>query len=182
MLYHISKTPGLNVLKPQVSTHGKAYVYAVENPVTGLLFGAEHDDFDFIILEEDGKPVIMECYPGAFSSVFRGKSCSVYEIPEDGFLRGATSWHPELVCESEVAVVKETYVSDLYMRLLEEEKSGNLVIRRYENTNEYKRPVSEHIVDRLIRFDCVYSESERLNRHYGKLMAALKSLMDGHLL
>lgn len=52
MLYHISKIAGLKILKPQVSTHKKAYVYAIENVVTGLLFGAPHDDFDFIISEE----------------------------------------------------------------------------------------------------------------------------------
>ena len=62
MLYHISKIAGLKILKPQVSTHKKAYVYAIENVVTGLLFGAPHDDFDFIISEENGIPVIMECY------------------------------------------------------------------------------------------------------------------------
>ena len=49
MLYHISKTAGLKILKPHVSTHKKAYVYAIENVVIGLLFGASQDDFDFII-------------------------------------------------------------------------------------------------------------------------------------
>ena len=66
MLYHISKTAGLKALKPQVSTHKKAYVYAVENLVTGLLFGSPHDDLDFMKSEENGIPVIMECYPDAF--------------------------------------------------------------------------------------------------------------------
>ena len=68
MLYHISKIAGLKILKPQVSTHKKAYVYAIENVVTGLLFGAPHDDFDFIISEENGIPVIMECYPNVLRS------------------------------------------------------------------------------------------------------------------
>lgn len=40
MQYHISKAKGLSALKPQVSTHKNPYVYAVENVVTGLLFGA----------------------------------------------------------------------------------------------------------------------------------------------
>lgn len=33
MLYHISKNKGLKVLKLQVSTHQKRYIYAVENVV-----------------------------------------------------------------------------------------------------------------------------------------------------
>ena len=72
MLYHISKTAGLKKLKPQVSTHKKPYVYAIENVVTGLLFGAPHDDFDFIISEENGIPVLWNAIPvpsGCYSKI-----------------------------------------------------------------------------------------------------------------
>lgn len=47
MLYHVSHTPGIAILEPRVSSHGKPYVYAIENLVTGLLFGVKKDDFDF---------------------------------------------------------------------------------------------------------------------------------------
>lgn len=77
-------------------------------------------------------------------------------------MRGMTSWSPELVSENEVAVIREIAINDLYLRLLDEESRGNLIIRRYEDTADYKSIVSEHIVDRLIRFDAVYTESERL--------------------
>lgn len=182
MLYHVSKTPGLKVLKPQVSTHKKAYVYAIENVVTGLLFGAPHDDFDFMISEENGIPVISECYEDAFALVFKDKECFVYEVREEGFQRGMTSWSPELVSETEVQVLNEIPVRDLYSRLLEEEANGNLVIRRYEDTAEYKSNVSEHIVDRLVRFDAVYTENERIKGHYGKIIDALQDIMSGDLL
>ncbi len=182
MLYHVSKTHGLTVLKPQVSTHKKPYVYAIENVVTGLLFGAPHDDFDFIINEQDGKTVITECYPDAFRLMFQNKACSIYEVDENGFMRGMTSWTPELVSEDEVAVIREIFVENVYARLLDEEAHGNLIVRRYEDTPEYKSIVSEHIVDRLIRFNAVYTESQRLEAHYGRLIDALKNIMDGHLL
>lgn len=182
MLYHISKTTGLKVLKPHVSTHKKPYVYAIENVITGLLFGAPHDDFDFIINEENSIPLIMECYPDAFQSIFKDKACSIYEINDEGFLRGMTSWSPELVSENEVTVVREIPVSNLYLRLLGEEEKGNLIIRRYEDSADYKSIISEHIVDRLIRFDAVYTENERLKKHYGRLLDALQNMMDGHLL
>lgn len=182
MLYHVSKTPNLKILKPQVSTHKKAYVYAVENIVTGLLFGAPHDDFDFIINEENGAPVITECYPDAFALIFKDKTCSVYEVDDEGFMRGMTSWSPELVSKNEVNVIREIKVKDIYARLIDEEALGNLIVRRYENTADYKGIISEHIVDRLIRFDAVYTESERLKTYYGAIIDALKDIMDGHLL
>ena len=60
MLFHVSSTPDIKVLEPRVSTHGKAYVYAIENLVTGLLFGAKKDDFDLIIsTDEAGFQVAM---------------------------------------------------------------------------------------------------------------------------
>ena len=51
MLYHVSPFAGLKTLQPKVSTHKVGYVYAIENLVTGLLFGAKWDDFDLIFRE-----------------------------------------------------------------------------------------------------------------------------------
>lgn len=185
MLYHVSSTSGLKKLSPRVSTHGKAYVYAIENLVTGLLFGAKQDDFDFMISEdESGNPVLYECYPDALKTVYKGKECSVYEVEEDGFLRGVTGWEPELVCEKEVGVTREEKVTDLYTRLLEEEAARALTIFRYEDSSEYKHRISEHIVDRLIRFDMMQKAltDQKLQKYFGRLIAELNSIMDGHLL
>ena len=91
MLYHVSHTRGITVLEPRVSSHGKPYVYAIENLVTGLLFGVKKDDFDFLLYTDDkGTPVLCECYPDAFQKKYEGQSCSVYEVKENGFLRGVT--------------------------------------------------------------------------------------------
>jgi len=187
MLYHVSKTAGLKILQPHVSTHKKPYVYAIENMVTGLLFGAKKDDFDFIITtNESGTPTIYECYPGALEKKYQGKDCSVYELSEEGFLRGMTSWNPELVCEHEVEVVNEIVVPDLYERLLEEEQVGNLVIKRYQFDNNYRELISKHVVDRLIRFQLnlhkCCEQDERFATYYKDIIEALISVTDGHLL
>ena len=59
MLYHVSPVAGLKTLQPRVSTHGKEYVYAIDNMVTALLFGAKKDDFDFLLYtDEKGTPII----------------------------------------------------------------------------------------------------------------------------
>ena len=183
MLYHVSSVSGLTILEPRLSTHGKAYVYAVENLTTGLLFGARHDDFDFLIsTTEEDIPVIEECYPGTFESVYRNRGCSVYEVSDDGFLRNATGWSTELVCEHDVAVVREFRVDNLYDRLLKEADAGRLVIRRYTGSPEDRQRISNHIVDRLIRFSAVHTTDERILGRYGDIIRELKKLMDGHLL
>ena len=185
MVYHVSPASGLTVLTPRVSSHGKAYVYAIDNLVTGLLFGVRHDDFDFMIdTDAEDNPVVYECYPDAFYTVYHGKSCSVYELKEDSFMRGRTSWAPELVSESEVPVEKEVVVEDLYQRLLQEEAGGKLILHPYTDAQEYKEMISRHIVDRLIRFDALdYLETDaRFQKYYKQMILALRSVMDGHLL
>ena len=57
-----------------------------------------------------------------------------------------------------------------------------MIIRRYEDAEDYKSIIAEHIVDRLVRFDAVYTEDKRIKKYYGKIIDALKDIMDGHLL
>ncbi|MBQ7299725.1 MAG: hypothetical protein IJW77_07780 [Clostridia bacterium] len=187
MLYHVSPIAGLKILQPRVSTHGKAYVYAVENMVTGLLFGVRHDDFDFIISNnEKGTPILYECYPDALKSVYQGKNCSVYYINDDGFQRNKTSWDVELVCENEVQVIDERIINDLYNRLLDEEKHGNLIIHRYEYCPEYRKRISNQIVDRLIRWEIdlesIIRQDNRFSTYYKEIVTELMHITDGHLL
>lgn len=187
LLYHVSSKSGLNTLRPHVSTHNKPYVYAIENMVTGLLFGTKQDDFDFIIsTDENGNPAVYECYPDAFQKIYQGKGCSVYEVSDEGFQRGMTSWSPELVSENEVSVINEIIVADLYERLMEEEKNGNLQIYRYEFSDEYRKKIALHIVDRIIRFeinlDSIVEQDVRFSSFYKKIVQALEHAMDGHLL
>lgn len=187
MLYHISPIAGLKILQPHVSSHKKAYVYAIEDAVVGMLFGAPKDDFDFILsTDENGMSCVYECYPNAFQNVYEGKSCSVYEVSDEGFRRGMTSWSPELVSEDEVKVINEVVVEDLYQRLLKEEQRGSLKIHRYEHSDEYRRMISVHIVDRLIRFQvdlkqCLKTD-RRFSIYYRGIIQELISIMDGHLL
>lgn len=179
MLYHVSPTSGITTLEPRTSTHGKPYVYAIENAVTGLLFGAPHDDFDFCISTDDnGTPSIVECYPNAMESVFSGKSCSIYELPDADFMRGMTGWDVELVCEHDVSVIRETAVPDLYSRLLDEEQRGALEIVRYSKDEE--QFVISHILDRLVRFNVnipsFIEHDPRFARYTGALKTAIKAL------
>lgn len=187
MLYHVSGKAGLKTLQPHASTHKKPYVYAIENMVTGLLFGVKQDDFDFIIsTDENDKPVVYECYPDAFQRIYQGKGCSVYEVGDEGFLRGMTSWEPELVSESEVRVINEIVIADLYDRLLEEERNGKLLVYRYEYSDEYRKKIALHIVDRMLRFQIdlnnIIEQDSRFSGPYRKIVQELLSITDGHLL
>ncbi len=187
MVYHISPKSGLKVIKPHISTHKKAYVYAVDNMVVGMIFGAKHDDFDFIIsTDENDIPTIYECYPDSFEKIFQGKSCSVYVLDDNGFKRGLTSWTPELVSESESEVKEEIVIDDLYRRLLTEEQNGALKIFRYEFNDKYRKKIALHITDRIFRFeidlDSCTEKDVRFATYYKDIVNALICVTDGHLL
>jgi hypothetical protein len=185
MVYHVSNIHGLKTLEPRVSTHGKAYVYALEDMMTGLLFGVRQDDFDFIISTTDeGQTEIYECYPNALEIKYKNQSCSVYELEETGFMRGQTSWSAELVSEKSVSIVNEFIINNIYDKLIEEDGKGKLIMYRYENKSDYKAMISRHIVDRLIRFNALRAieTDERFKKHYSKLISVLEDAMSGKYL
>lgn len=185
MLYHVSNIRGLKVLEPRLSTHGKSYVYAINNMVTALLFGASKDDFDFLMDENElGIPVVYECYPNAFEKIYSNKSCSVYGIDESGFMGGKTGWNPELVNENKVDILSETIIDNLYEKLIEAENNGRLIIHRFENSNEYKKIISNHIVDRLIRFGVLDNpiKDDRLLMYFENIISVLKDILNGKYL
>ena len=124
MLYHASQVSGLTVLLPQASTHQTPYVYAIRGRLTALCFGAPKDDFDLLMDEEEGQPVLWECYPGAFQRIYGGKACSLYAVKEEGFLAGKTGWEPELVCPEHVSVLWEERIPDLFLILSQAAEAG----------------------------------------------------------
>jgi len=152
MLYHGSKEQGLRYLEPHVSTHGKSYVYAINNKITAACFGASHDDFDFLMDEIDGVPHLYECYPNSIEKVYEGKSCYIYEVSEEGFIVGKTGWSAELVCEHEVPVINEDYVKDLYALLKEAERQGKCVIHYYSEETKYRDMLKEQLGARIKAF------------------------------
>lgn len=125
MPYHASGTAGMRMLEPHLSTHGKEYVYAMGNRVTAACFGAPKDDFDVLMDEVEGRPVLFECYPGALKRVYSGRACSLYAVEEHGFSQGRTGWEREMVSENPVEVVDEEIIADIYDFLEYEESRGD---------------------------------------------------------
>ncbi|MBU5593511.1 hypothetical protein KQI89_17385 [Clostridium sp. MSJ-4] len=185
MLYHVSNIQGIKTLEPRISTHGKPYVYAIKDLVAGLLFGVRNDDFDFIIsTRNDDKIEVYECYPNALEAKYKNQKCSVYELKEAGFKSGQTGWNAEFVCDTAVNVMNEFIVTDIYETLLNEEKKNNLIIHRYNNSLEYRRKISEHIVDRLIRFNALHHKETdtRFKKYYSNLISELEDVISGKYL
>lgn len=174
MLYHASPQSGLKTLVPHESTHGKEYVYALNNRFTALLFGAPSDDFDLLVDESAGRTVIYECYPGALKAIYSGKSCSVYEVGEDGFLAGQTGWDAELVCEHSVPVSAEERIEDLYDEITSAIQSGTCIFHPYSKEPDYQSHLREELLSRIHIFGITGAQMDadpRFRLYFSELLA-----------
>ncbi len=154
-MYHVSPVKGIEELKPSISSHGKAYVYAIDILTVALLFGAKKDDFDLLLDVDDGKAVVWECYPDAFKKIYDNKSCSVYTVDERYFKNGQTSWEHEYVCERSVPVLSEKRISNLYLELKNEMEKGNLILNYYSENEAYQKFLKDELKSRMIDFNLI---------------------------
>ena len=152
MLYHASQQSGIKELVPQMSTHGRKYVYAINNRTTAILFGASKDDFDILLDEADGKPVIFECYPNALRKIYLKKTCYLYVLREEGFLSNQTEWEPELVCEHSVPVVSEEKIENIYNEIIASIHMDSCIFHAYSTDKEYQMFLKDELSERVRHF------------------------------
>lgn len=182
-LYHVSKVPDLKILEPRVSTHGKAYVYATTNLEFALFFGGIQSagDFDGMYGLKDGVPYFYEAYEGALKRRFDGATCYIYEVDPSTFEKDKTSFKGEVVSEKAVKVINCEVVDNLYQHLLQLNERGKMQLRFFEETEEYKQMIYNHISDRIIRFNILNDKNNGLYNfceiHFPSI---LKELSDSH--
>ncbi len=177
-VYHVSPVAGIKVLEPRVSTHGKAYVYGSTNLPFTLIFGSKKlkGDLDgpYGVFTNSGLPFIIEAYEGAIEKLFKGESCSIYELDPTDFESGKTGFGGEIVSEKPVKILKETRVEDIYELLLKYEKQGKIKIFRYSNDKEYQTYIRSHIKDRLMRYGIMHDISSDIfkfcKQHYADIL------------
>ena len=127
--YHCSPTAGLTVLeprKPQFSTK-PARVYMTTLLPMALMYGIRSYEYTYGYTKE-GQIYLEEYFPDALA-LYKGKAASLY-ICAPGTV-SSTRIPNEAVSEEAVPVQKEIPIPDVYEALLEQERLGALIIRRY---------------------------------------------------
>ena len=164
MFYHASNIEGLKTLIPKVSTHGKAYVYAINNKITAVCFGAPKDDFDLLMDEKDGITYLYECYPNALEKIYKEKNCSLYCVDSNRFISGKTGWDAEWVCEDEVPVEEEERIEDIYSYLCKAAEEGECSIHYFSDNPDYLAMLREEFTERVKAFGLTVSEVQNDKR------------------
>lgn len=132
--YHCSPISGLTVLEPRKpSAFDKpARVYMTTLLPMALMYSIQNYEYTYGYM--DGQMHFDEYFPGELEILYRGKSASLYicqptETEE-------TKIPNEAVLEKPVPVVEEIFIPDACDALLEQERLGNLIIRRYHELPE----------------------------------------------
>lgn len=136
--YHCSPTAGLTVLHPRKpeSFEKPARVYMTTLLPMALMYAIRNFEYSYGYTKE-GQIYFEEYFPNALETLYRGKSASVYVCAPEN--TQTTEIPNEVLSETAVPVIGETYIPDALEALLEQERLGALIIRRYHQLSEKTR-------------------------------------------
>lgn len=169
LYYHGSNVPGLSRLEPHMSEHGLPLVYLTTSPVVAALYTVHPVErpYNWYPYGFSGTvPVYTEYYPQALRDVYGEKTGYIYRCRCEAelSLENPTSISCALVSRAPVEATGCTALLDVYEALLEYERAGQLIVRRFEALSEKqrdfaKRMVLEEIQERRLKEqpECSYS-------------------------
>ncbi len=149
MYYHGTSVGNLTELKPSISEHGKPYIYFSTNPVVALFYTVKAVEPPFNWFPygfKNGIPVYTEYYPDALADIYSGRQGFIYEFEKLNNIENPTDINCACVCKNSVKTEKFTEIHDVYEKMLEYEKSGDLIIERYESLSENRLENIENII------------------------------------
>jgi hypothetical protein len=132
--YHCSPISGLKLLEPRKpeAFDKPPRVYLTTLLPMALMYSIRN--YEYTYGYRDGQIHLDEYFPNALEILYRGKSASLYLC--DPQSTESTRIPNEAVSEDPVPVLKEIFIPDACEALLEQERLGNLVIRRYHELPE----------------------------------------------
>lgn len=170
-LFHASPIPGLDLLTPHRSNHGKPLVYlsrrrenvlvylsnAVERfcQEAGIPHSAPLPKWGSYGFTPEGLLHLDEYYPGATEETYRGVPGFVYWAEDTGGFRDLPDIPFAVASEEPVPVVRVEFIQDAYEELLRAAAEGKILLTRYE---ENSREMLEWIL-RSVRLEYESSPS-----------------------
>lgn len=129
--YHCSPTAELKTLEPRKpdAFQKPKRVYMTTLLPMALMYGVRNFEYTYGYTKE-GQIYYDEYFPDALEILYKGKSASLYRCTPAHV--STTKIPNEATSEESVPVVDEVAIPDVCEALLEQERLGALVIRRYE--------------------------------------------------
>lgn len=171
ILYHGSRTGGIEILEPRVADHGQPYIYLSTLEVVAALYlcnAVERPYYWFPYGFRRGLPnvpVYDELYPNALREVSEGIRGYIYrtEVSEDQVLPFNNIPCARLSVQP-IRIDGVVEVSDAYALLRDYEIQGKLIIGRYEDKSQrelewYYRTIQNYMREKQMHLtpDCSYA-------------------------
>lgn len=136
--YHCSSVSGLKVLKPckPQGFDKPARVYMTTLLPMALMYSVRNFEYTYGYTKT-GQIYFEEYFPNALETLYRGKCASLYLCAPECVQ--TTAIPNEAVCDREVVILSETEIPDACEALLEQERLGALIIRRYHELTDADR-------------------------------------------
>ena len=133
--YHCSPIMGLTQLQPsRPAAFGKpARVYMTTLLPMALMYSVRNYEYTYGYTKEC-QIYFEEYFPNEVEILYRGKSASLYICAPEN--TETTRIPNEAVSEDVVPVIEEIHIPDAMEALLEQERLGNLVIRKYDTLSD----------------------------------------------
>lgn len=176
VFYHGTQKQSIDVLNPFFSTQNtikKSVIYLTPNPELALFY-IWNRSYKWVTFEEneDGKVVYTEWYENQLYEFYNQVSGSVYEC--DGNNPDIYLTHVKGVYNSEkpITPVRERVIPNVYESILEEEKKGSVVMKKYAALSPEEREKIEENTIRAIHMQKLLIPNEE-NRN-GELVEFVK--------
>lgn len=149
--YHGSEISDLKIIKPSLSYHEQAFVYVSTNKVVASFYLA-HCNFYTYGFDKNGIPEYTEYFENALEKIYGNKIGYLYECRNIGFADNPTNINCAFVCKKEVPVTGVEKINNVFLKMIEYEKSGELKIKRFSELNaEAKKKIKQIIKDEIVK-------------------------------
>ena len=140
ILYHGSTIGNLNIIKPHISTHNKAYVYATNYFGIAIGYTGKWNDFDLGTGVYNGIPYMVERYSNAIKKIFK-RTGYIYTVDGSDFKNKCDSSTIKLtgfefVSDKPVKPIGMTEIHNPYNHIMNLDKSI-LTVYLYPNRPEF---------------------------------------------
>ena len=175
--YHCSPVSGLKVLEPRKpeSFDKPARVYMTTLLPMALMYSIRNYEYTYGYM--DGQIHLDEYFPNALEILYRGKSASLYLC--DPASTESTRIPNEAVSDGAVPILQEIFIPDALEALLEQQRLGNLVIRRYhelpERAYEWIRNAEADCIRKADLLHKPGAQADYYRTHYPESWAIVKN-------
>lgn len=153
ILYHGSGVSNIKRLRPFASNHDKPYVYLTHSDVLATIYAhnplTRPNGFFSYWWNKDGVLCYDEYFENQLEVIYSGKKGYVYECEGEYSQLERMPW--VYLSEQHVPVIKCREIFNLYEQLLQYEKEGRLIVRRWHTVSEKQREIWENVVRRSLK-------------------------------